>query len=136
MKYILMKAHTNSEWDSVNIGLLRVNDRFISRLINCYELLKNPLLVEIDELVINSDMIDFYIDEVESIEEITGKTDIVGEVIELTESQVEGLSMPESSLRGGSIKISRFGVTFSTYGKHTGEEFWCDISIDALNNAI
>ncbi len=127
MKYILVNAHTTSEWDSVSFALIELSperEAFIKTL-NQRQL---ELKVEgIDVLGVFCDNADFYNDESQLPQKyINEDGNVKAGIVKLTRRMVDKLTQPEQSLKYGRMEFLFGGVKFTTHGKHTGEEFYTD----------
>lgn len=140
MKYLLLPAHTSSEWDSVSFALIELppsRDSYIKKMI------KRQLELEkegINVLGVFSDNAEFYNDETQLPKKclVAGggiMPNVKAQVVSLRRTTVDKLTQPEQTLRYGRMEFLGGGVKFITYGKHTGEEFYTDsIVLDVNGN--
>lgn len=123
MKYVVLKATTNSEWDICEFALVQITDEVIDLYKRVSER-EAPLRQEFPELAslsIYGVSVVFYSD----LEELPKSViDSIGSVVDLSDDVVEGLSKPEQKVVGYCSVFDNMGITFSGYGKHSGDEFF------------
>lgn len=130
MRYILLSAQTNSEWDNCEFALVELTkereDYYKSMIALATELNEKH---GIDVLEIYCDEASFFAD----MEDIPNKpnpigydSSVSGVIIDIDDSDVESMETPDQDIRCGSMRFSKYGVKFKGYGKHTGEEFYTD----------
>jgi len=132
-KYIITKASTGSDWDSVSFALIEITKGLVSQVKRVSKILdKQKNLIQ--TCGIYADNATFFIDESELPENFDLEvTDETCEVIELSDEDFNKLSQQQQQLRGGEMRFSIFGnITFSTYGKNSTDEFWCDVEINFI----
>lgn len=135
---ILLPARTQADWDSVDAILLNLS------LKDCQELLRKMSFMEWCQLS----------------EKNLGNTpptfmqydEDYGEFVTCEEYDVEGdnpviideeiakdliIGTPESRMDGGCIRVTADEITFVSWGKYTGEEFWTSpLTKEFLTNHI
>jgi hypothetical protein len=119
MKHLVIKAHTNSEWDSVSSALVKLDDDSISELRKIRNAVEN---FNTDGLSFNRASfffygVDFKISDSGQYDEIENGFTIVEDL------DLSDYSDPESVLDSTLIEADKDGFKFTTFGKHTGEEF-------------
>ena len=124
VKYHMIEARTNSEWDDVSFALLRDSISTSSQYKKLRELIKQ--LDDVDVLSVYDDDV-VYFNDSEFFDEHK-----VNPVIYLTDDEFEKLSRPDQNLRDGKVNFEKDNIMFCSYGKHTGEEFYCRISYEKL----
>jgi hypothetical protein len=119
MKHLIIKAHTNSEWDDVSSALIELNDDSISKLRKIRNAVEN---FNTDGLSLNKVSFFFY--------GVDFKISESGQYcgMETSCTVVEDLNMsdytdPESVLDDAIIEADKDGFKFITYGEYTGEKF-------------
>lgn len=133
MKYIISKAYTGSEWDTVDFALIELDDerlKYFKEMEMQAKELKERNGFGFMHIEISADNAEFFTGLMEEFEDNTISP---GEMIpeeeeycieELPDDIIDKLERPESHLKYGSMKFSDSGVQFTTLGKHTDEEFW------------
>ena len=129
-KYLILNAVTSSEWDSVEFCLLDLQNLPISKL---KELIKLSEKLhkenEIDQIVFYNYSFSFHISGITPPENIINRDFNNIGIIELEDSIYDGLERPENQIRYQDLTISAIGnITFKGFGKHTGEEFWAELT--------
>ena len=134
-KYIITQGRTQSEWDGVDFALVEVTKELIEQVKQIEKILAKSSEV-IDSVGVLADNANFFIDESELPERLNLEIeDSTCLVIELSDEEYGKLSRTEQKLRGGEMKFYNSGcMVFSTSGKNTGEEYWCDVSINFIKN--
>lgn len=126
-KYITIPANTNSEWDDGNVAVIEAND--LKKILPDLEKALRVIDVEFKDYTIKPrmsfwyDMLDFYLIN----DPVLGLTDDIGAFAGL-----------DQITKYGQVTIDHFGsVTFKSYGKHTGEEYYTDsVQLKELINLI
>lgn len=124
-KFLYLGAVTNSEWDSCNLALVPITEEYINTL--------KRLIALRDQLEKEHgiDVISYYGEEAEFY---NTDEDIDGDTQEVREDEVKGLSTPEARLDVHQVKIRKFDICFSCYGKHNlNEEYWATVTHDFIN---
>lgn len=122
-KYIALAASTNSEWDNVTFGLLQIDKSSLKKMKKLVKLAED---LNKKHSIASFNM--YYIFDYEIFNDDAYKD---GDIV-LT-NNILLLNTPENALTGGMITIYPNSITFEQYGKHTGEEFWMDISKDKID---
>jgi hypothetical protein len=121
MKTLVVKAYTNSEWDSVDVVLFELDKESIDWL---KELREKVELVKgisgFNCLSIFSYGAEFLQDESGVYEDIENGFILEDDVDE------NNFSEPETHFDTDTIGLRGYGFFFKCYGKHTGEEFWSE----------
>lgn len=133
MKHLIIKAHTNSEWDSVSSALVKLDDDSISELRKIRNAVEN---FNTDGLSFNRASFFFY--------GVDFKVSDSGQYcgMETSFTIVEDLDMsdysdPESDLDCCTIDVDKDSFKFTTFGKHTGEEFYSEtVSFEEFDKLI
>jgi hypothetical protein len=128
-KYILMTAATQSEWDAVEFALLEFSIEELQDFLKKSKQLEE--MNDVDALIVNEDAVTFYNDQDALPERIKLVPDEVI-VVELSDEEVNALPQPEQTIKYGQTVFSLHSVTFKGTGKHTGEEYWCDMNWDQI----
>lgn len=125
-KYILMKALTGSEWDGVEFALLPFSEKRLNQFLAKKKVLDT--LKDVDQLVVYSDDVEFFTDlsQLNNVDE-DEENPIIVEI-----NDIEELSRPEQTIKYGQIKFGKDEIIFSGYGKHTNEEYWCNLSYSRI----
>jgi hypothetical protein len=133
--YIVIKAHTASEWDGCDFAIVMLSEHYLSLL----EQRINKAAMFTDELSFNHlsywDSPDgwFVGDDTEDHWRVLHSIEGSWAFVELDEDAIEKFVKPEQVVDSGSIRIDKDGsLRFVAYGKHTSEEFWTE-SIDGLD---
>lgn len=131
-KYILTPAFTNSEWDDVSFSLIELTPKLLSMVKKLINRAKELKAEGIDAILVYSDFANFFAcgdeDETDGLDRI----DEIQEVIELTAKMYKKLKKPEQTIKDGFMRISGNNITFTAYGKHTGEEYWTTVDSDFI----
>jgi hypothetical protein len=134
--YILIRATTNSEWDSCDFAIIKLSDEWrdtMQQRIKAVEPFKN------DSYFYHLSFWDapegFYknIDEDDLVGEIL-KTESDWCFIAIDETELEKLPVPENKLEAQQILVMKNGYArFTAIGKHSGEDFYTsDFNINEL----
>lgn len=140
--WLMVKAMTGSEWDSVDFMLLDVSSKTFNNYLR--EMIDKAKVFKDDSsfycLSHWSDSVDWFIS---SYDEDDGNVDTPEledgwSYVDVTKDELDKLKRPESSLSGGIIKtFSNGDIQFTTNGKHTDEEFWSEhIPMEQILNDI
>jgi hypothetical protein len=133
MKHLIIKAHTNSEWDNVSSALLELDDDSISELRKIRNAVEN---FNTDGLSFNRASfffygVDFKISDSGQYDEIENGFTIVEDL------DMSDYSNPESDLDCCTIHVDKDSFNFTAYGKHTGEEFYSEtVSFEEFDKMI
>lgn len=124
---ILIKARTNSEWDSCECALVHISDewkKLQAERLDAVKLFKDDY--NFQSLRFYSYSAKFYQyggDEIPDIEELLGDKD--WSFVELGKDEQDKFVVPENNLDCYRIVIYRDGnARYEAFGKHTNEEFW------------
>lgn len=128
-KYILTEAFTDSEWDPVSFALVQFSEETCRNILSLRDRLGDD--IPADSATINGDFADFFTDEEELPEDIDGIND---QIIEIED--IEKLSRPEQYIKYGEVKIYPDWAVVRAVGKHTGEDYWCDISYSTIEQYL
>lgn len=133
MKYIIVKAFTDSDWDTCDYALIRLDgsntigeikeqQKFISNLRNDSRRLMNNFC----KMSFYTHIVDFYcFDEEVITEEETNLEKPY--IIDLSEEQLQKLLEPEARLELHKYELySGNSLRFTAYGKYSGDEFYTD----------
>lgn len=132
--YLLLKAFTNSEWDTCDFVIVKLTNEW-----------RQVMQKRLEAVIPFKEDSSFYYhsywaspegffknpdDESQSVDEIIGENEDWC-FVSLEENELENLSVPENSLDCHQLIIDRYGnASFKAYGKHSGEEFYsADFSI-------
>lgn len=121
-----MKAVTGSEWDGVEFALLPFSEKRLNQFIAKKNVLDT--LEDVNELVVYADEVEFFTDLSQLNIEID--EDEIPIIVEIND--IEELSRPEQTIKYGHISFGKEEITFSGYGKHTDEEYWCKLSYSQI----
>lgn len=133
MKHLIVKAHTDSEWDNVSSALLELDNDSISKLRKIRDAVAN---FNTDGLSFNRASFFFY--------GVDFKVSESGQYcgMETSCTIVEDLDMsdysdPESPLYSCTIDADKDSFLFTAYGKYTGEKFYSDtVSFEDFDKLI
>ena len=125
---IIVKAWTNSEWDSCNFAIIGISEDYLQALVLRSEAANK--LSEMDRFVSMKFVdghADYYIlpeEDNEVLEDFrAGKED--WSYISITQEEIDELSKPEQYVDCGVSVFDKYGcVRYSACGKHTGEDFY------------
>jgi hypothetical protein len=126
-EYILLKARTNSEWDTCDFALIQTSEEWkkdLQKRLNSIEpLTEDPMFISMSYYDTG---VEFYKDDdtimPHSAELLKDKE---WAFITTNEEEIETLSPPENSLDCHELVVNSYGTAYyKAYGKHTGEEFW------------
>lgn len=138
--YVLIRAYTNSEWDSCDFAIIHITPEWLQRFVRYYgeaeRLYKNDS--SFAHIEYWSAPKGFYIDNDDSPDtanEILG-TETDWSFVELEQNELDNLPVPENALNAFLLRITHYGqASFRAYGKHTGEEFYtAHFNIAALDD--
>jgi len=139
--WLMVKAFTGSEWDSVDFMLLDISSKtfnnYLREMIDKAEAFKDDMSFYC--LSHWSDNADWYIFSYEEDGYVeTPKLEDGWSYVDLTVDELNKLKRPEQWMRGGLIKtFSNGDIQFTTNGKHTDEEFWSErIPMEQILNDI
>lgn len=124
---ILIKARTDSEWDSCDFALVHISDEWKKLQAERLEAVK-PFKDDYNfqSMRFYSYSAEFYQsggDEMPDVEELLGDKD--WSFVELDEDEQDKFTSPENRLDFYKIVIHRDGdARYEAFGKHTNEEFW------------
>lgn len=128
MRYLLLDAGTNSEWDDCSFALVEMDDSYEQWLRSRIKLAKELKEKEsINEFVVYGEVVQFFSDKEDLPEELRSQifSGVGGNsTVKIEEDLVKKFSRPEQYIRCGEIKFSEYGFVFRADGKHTGEEFY------------
>lgn len=135
MKYIVIKAGTNSEWDSVDTILIPATTYFLQRLKMMEEVTNNckqaaALMQEVTfisdvqaQFIIGADLIDFLLPGDSNINVVD--LEPLGGIEHLLENKI--IFEPENKLSTVYIEAQVKSFRFKAYGEHTEEIFWGEL---------
>lgn len=127
--HILVRAHSNSEWDSCEFAIVSISEKWKEEQLKRLEIIK-PFAEDyvFQSLIFYDYSVDFYQmgeDGLPDLDELLAGKDWT--FIELSEEELDNLTPPESSLDCYRLAIYRDGdAKYKAYGKHTDEEFWTE----------
>lgn len=131
-EHILVKAHTDSEWDSCDFAIITISQRWKEQQAKRLKMLHH--LAEDEEflrLSFRDISVDFYKTNrkklhqkpTPNLDELLSDKDWT--FIELEDEEQEQFSVPQSTLNCYKISFERLGFfSYKANGKHTSEEFW------------
>lgn len=128
-KHILIKAHTNSDWDTCDFAIIQIDEAWKK------ELKKRLKLVEfIDDMpnlvsvLFRDSAVNFYAtneDDTPHIDTLLG--DKNWQFVSLENNETNNFNTPTSTLNLYQMVVCKGGYAyFQAFGKHTGEEFYTD----------
>lgn len=127
--HILVRAHSNSEWDSCEFAIVSISEKWKKEQLKRLEVVK-PFAEDyvFQSLNFYDYSVNFYQtgeNGLPDLDELLADKDWT--FIELSEEELDNLTPPESSLDCYRLAIYRDGdAKYKAYGKHTGEEFWTE----------
>lgn len=126
-EYLLVKAISNSEWDSCGFALIHTNSEWKS--IQRKRLEINQNLFDDSNLLslnYNDNKVDFYkFSDVLYPEIEKSLVNVNSAFVELNNEEINQFVLPENRLNGYQLKILKNGYAiYCAFGKYTGEEFW------------
>jgi hypothetical protein len=147
-EYILVRAHTNSEWDICDCALVTIdniaNNHYHEwrKLDTKANLLKNeyPIMLSIEVFTHNVEFLDLV-----GVDDKWEESLLVEQLpkqgwafVEIEENDEHITYKPTQTIQGHTIKFyGESQVVWTGLGKHTGEEFFTDtISLADIINAI
>ncbi|WP_278353982.1 hypothetical protein [Chryseobacterium gleum] len=126
-KHIMVKAMTNSEWDSCDFAILTITQEWNKEQQERIERIK-PFSDDFSllSMIYSEQSITFYKDDNEFCPDSAELLDGMDwSFIEIDEDSIEKLSVPENRLISHTVQFVKNGYGYyQVYGKHTGEEFW------------
>ena len=127
--YLLLRAHTNSEWDNCNFAIIHMTDAWKKEQRTRLKAVQ-PFSEDtyFQSLNYYDTAVDFYVSDEEKNPDLDKwLADKSMVFIELDQQEAETLSVPENRLDCYRLEILRTGSAFyKANGKHTSEEFWTD----------
>lgn len=125
-KYILIPARTNSEWDGVSFALLNYSAQQLNEFLKVKNVLESlkPLA---DKMALYVNDVEFFTNEEELPQQYQPQHEDTAMLVELSKEQFEALSRPEQTIKYGERVYTDSGITFIARGKHTDEEYWCEL---------
>ena len=123
---ILVKAYTDSEWDSCNFALIHCKESWLERMRERLGMVQ-PFAENMDfcSVAFYDAGVDFYHTEDEDIINLLEKESPT--YVELEEDEEKRLVKPENRLNLYRLHVyPRGDFMYSAYGKHTNEEFWAE----------
>lgn len=125
--HILVRAHTDSEWDSCDFAIISVSENWQKEQLARLETVK---AFENDWSFNSMNFFDgsagFYSsgdDGLPDVDELL--SDKMWAFVELTQEEQDNLTPPESCLDCYKMVLYKDGdAKYTAYGKHTDEEFW------------
>ncbi len=130
MNTLILKAATNSQWDSVDFALVGLSEEFCKIIQAAYmeaEKLKKTIGYSFGHIVLGTDDAEWYVNVSDSNSPSDRIMGILGEnewAVAKEEFETITLQGPEQSVRDGEIRVCSAGVQFVGWGKHTAEEFY------------
>lgn len=127
--YILVKARTDSEWDSCDFAIVNLSNAWRQNQLKRLDTVE-PF---VDDYTFQS--LNFYDCAVDFYQESDASLPDVNEFlanrswafVDVSEEEQDTLTQPENALDGYTISIKSNGeAKYKAYGKHTGEEFWTE----------
>lgn len=132
MKYIIVKAFTDSDWDTCDYALIKIDGNTIGRIQEQQKAVGN--LMKDSRGIMNSfckmcfytSIVEFYcFDEEVITEEETNLEKPY--IIDLSEEQLQKLIVPEARLELYKYELYSYNsLRFTAYGKYSGDEFYTD----------
>lgn len=132
MKYIIVKAFTDSDWDTCDYALIKIDGNTIGRIQEQQKAIGN--LMKDSRGIMNSfckmcfytSIVDFYCFDEEVITE--DETNLEKPyIIDLSEEQLQKLIVPEARLELYKYELYSYNsLRFTAYGKYSGDEFYTD----------
>lgn len=137
-KYLVLKASTNSEWDSVEIALHEWDEGFEKELREltaaAAEVGKQYPIA--DGIFTWEDPMAYFIlaEDDEELFNYDERGQLIEGIYELEEDFVDGLTPPESEIGSELTKYTPQGlINYVSMGEHTGEEFFCSTSLQSID---
>lgn len=119
---IIIKAFTNSEWDSVDFVLVRISDSYLKTIAERY---RSVEILNKDNYFYNVSYWDapdgWFLTDNSLVLDLEDRD---WSYIDISDDEIEQLSSPEQTIDAQQCKISSDTLSFQGYGKHTSEEFW------------
>jgi hypothetical protein len=133
--YIVIKAHTASEWDGCDFAIVMLSEHYLSLLeqrINKAAAFKEEMSFEHLTYWDSPDGW-FVADDEEDQWDIISSIQGSWAFVDLDEDAIEKFVKPEQDIDTSNIRIHDDGtIQFFAHAKHTSEEFWTD-SVDGLD---
>lgn len=127
--YILVKARTNSEWDSCDFGIVNLSNAWRQNQLKRLDTVE-PFVDDYTFQSLNfyDCAVDFYQESDDSLPDVNELlADKSWAFVDVSEEELGTLTQPENALDCYIIAIERNGeAKYKAYGKHTGEEFWTE----------
>ena len=126
---ILVKAHTDNEWDSCDFAILSISKDWrktlLERLDAITQAANNQSFLSMQFFDGAADFYQSGDDGLPDVDELLG--DHEWAFVELTQEEQDNLTPPESSLDCYKMVLYKNGdAKYTAYGKHTSEEFWTE----------
>ncbi|UKB78562.1 hypothetical protein [Chryseobacterium sp. MEBOG07] len=140
-QYLLLKARTNSNWDTCDFAIIHISEDWKKdlqiRLNSIEPFTEDPMFIS---MAYYDTGVEFYKDDNETIPDSAEPLkDKAWSFIITNEKEIDALPIPENCLDCHELVINADGTAYyRAYGKYTGEQFWTDHFsiqkiIDALN---
>nr|DAF03237.1 MAG TPA: hypothetical protein [Caudoviricetes sp.] len=132
MKYIIVKAFTDSDWDTCDYALIKIDGNTIGRIQEQQKAIGN--LMKDSRGIMNSfckmcfytSIVEFYCFDEEVITEDENNLE-KPYIIDLSEEQLQKLLTPEARLELYKYELYSYNsLRFTAYGKYSGDEFYTD----------
>lgn len=132
MKYIIVKAFTDSDWDTCDYALIKINGNTIGRIQEQQKAIGNMMkdsrgiMNSFCKMCFYTSIVDFYCFDEEVITE--DETNLEKPyIIDLSEEQLQKLIVPEARLELYKYELYSYNsLRFTAYGKYSGDEFYTD----------
>lgn len=132
--YILIKAETNSDWDSCDFAIITISNKWIRRQKERLKFLESIKDDSFSIISYRDFFIDFYRTHQQKLNEepTPNIKKILGDknwsFVELEPKDLEEFKKTENRLNCCKINLDRDGdIYYTAFGKHTGEDFWTEI---------
>lgn len=132
MKYIIVKSFTDSDWDTCDYALIKIDGNTIGRIQEQQKTIGNMMkdsrgiMNSFCKMCFYTSIVEFYcFDEEVITEEETNLEKPY--IIDLSEEQLQKLIVPEARLELYKYELYSYNsLRFTAYGKYSGDEFYTD----------
>ena len=139
-EYLLVRASTNSEWDTCEFAIIHITEQWKQQLekrVAAIQPFKDDY--NLQSMSYYDTEVDFYTTDEDDLPDMEGLLD--GKdwaFVELAKSEQDSFALPENRLDCYRMIVYRSGAAcYQAYGKHSGEEFFtADFSLTQLKAVL
>lgn len=140
MKHLIIKALTNSEWDTCTFAIVPIDKEIIEywkTLFDAVTGLAKPIITTGGHIAVYDESAYYFADDSDLPDSIYSQlNDKYWLIMDEEECFFTSYKAPETKLEAEMLKMTFHGVIyFSAFGEYTGEEFYTeDISLETILN--